>query len=268
MKRIIIVLEALDYNYLLEVNPPNVMSLEDVHPAVSFALGSRPATGALLGGMLPICQIPMCYHRDVQGAWSNSFLLTTMKKITEKQFFLCSNGWSLELMLPWIESKEERAMNFKWVFEDKAPAREMVDYFLREKEKYKSYFAYIHLMETHYPFNSPYRLKLEEEDERRKKEEKKPIINMEDKEQVRRFREEALLYVDGMVGEILEACKDAQIVLCSDHNLPPNIVSAASDVPAPKTMLSFIATTFKEAEWWDRVLGIDVHKLAREYWLK
>lgn len=260
MKRMILVLEALDYNYLQEVQPPNIMKLEDLHPAVSFAVGSRPATGALLGGMLPICQIPMCYHRDIQGAWSNPYYMTTMKLKTEKQFYLCSNGWSYEIMLPWIESKEERALNFKWIFEDKYHAPEMTDYFLSQKDKYDSYFAYIHFMETHYPFNSPMLEKVKEEAK-----EKKVSIDMENLG--RDLRKASLLFVDKQVGRILDACKDTQIVLCSDHNLPPNIVSAAYDVPSPRTMLSFIATTFKDAEWYDRVLGIDVVKLAKEYWL-
>jgi hypothetical protein len=221
MKRIIVVLEALDYSYLMEVNPPNIMQLE-VHPAVSYGLGSRPASGGLLGGMLPICQIPMCYHRTIEVNWCNPFFLTIMREKTEKQFFLCSNGWSIELMLPWMD-QEQRALNLKWVEfrTEEMPAHSMVDYLLREKNKYNSYFAYVHLFETHYPFHSP-----------KKKND----------------RREALLYVDGEVGRILRECSDAEIVLCSDHNLPPQIVSAAFDVPSPKTMLSFIATNFKETQ--------------------
>lgn len=231
------------------------MSLEDVHPAVSFALGSRPATGALLGGMLPICQIPMCYHRDIQGAWSNPFHLTTMRVKTEKQFYLVSNGWSLELTLPWIDNKEEIANNFRWTKSPQnLPAREMTDYFLKEKDRYNSYFAYIHFMETHWPFNSPMGHGTGDTSQ--------PHFE---------YRKAALLFLDEQVSRILKACKDAQVVLCSDHNLPPHIVSAATDVPAPKTMLSFIATNFKEAKIWDKPepkgFGIDVVKLAKEYWL-
>ena len=239
MKRVIVVLEALDYNYLLEVNPPNIMSLVDVHPAVSFALGSRPATGALLGGMLPICQIPMCYHRDIQVKWCNPFFLTMMREWTDKQFFLCSNGWSLELMLPWMDH-EQRRLNLEWIEAraDRLPACEMVDYFLEEKKKCNSYFAYVHLFETHHPFFSPKK---------------------------RGDRRESLLYVDEQVGTILRECNDAEIVLCSDHNLPPHVVSAASDVPAPKTMLSFIATNFRETK---KTYGGDHLQWAKGVWLK
>lgn len=241
MKRIICVLEALNCSYLLEVNPPNIMSLEDVHPAVSFGLGSRPATGALLGGMLPVCQIPMCYHRDIQRKWSQPFTLTVMRKLTEKQFYLCSNGWSLELMLPWMDY-EQRKLNLKWVKfrTDEYPAPEMIDYFLEKAKGLGSYFAYIHLFETHYPFHAP---GFPRDGEHRK---------------------EALLFVDEQVGRVLRGCKDAEIVLCSDHNLPPHTVSAASDVPAPKTMLSFIATNFKETT---KPYKGDHHKFAEKIWL-
>jgi len=242
LKRIIIVLEALDYNYLLEVNPPNIMSLEDVHPAVSFALGSRPATGALIGGMLPTCQIPMCYHREIREKWCNPFFLTMMREFTEKQFYLCSNGWSLELLLPWMD-EEQRKLNFKWIEmrEEGLQASRMVDYFLREKEKVNTYFAYIHLFETHYPFCAP----------------GLPRDGT--------HRREALLYVDEQVGRILKECDEAEIVICSDHNLPPHIVSAAYDVPSPKTMLSFIVTNFKETE---KTYKHDHLKYAKEIWLK
>ena len=222
MKRIHIVLEALDYNYLQNVKPPNIMKL-DPHPAVTWGLGSRPATGAFLGGMLPICQIPNCYHRKIELNWCNPFFLTIMKQKTEKLFLLCANGWSLELALPWID-KEQIKKNLEWIKfrPNQLAAEDMTTYFLEKQRKYKSYYAYIHFFETHYPFHAP---------------------NLP---RNGKHRKEALLYVDEQVGRILKECKDAYIVISSDHNLPPRIVSAAFDVPAPQTMLSFIATNFKE----------------------
>jgi len=249
LKRIIVVLEALDYNYIAEVNPPNIMSIGDVHPAVSFGLGSRPSTGALLGGMLPICQIPMCYHRDIQGKWSNPYFFTTMRKLTEKQFYLCPNGWCIELLLPWIDDPKERAMNFRWnESHPQLPAREITDYFLREKDKYNSYFAYLHFFETHWPFYSPIGHGTGDPTQ--------PHFE---------YRKASLLFLDEQVGRVLRACEDAEIVLCSDHNLPPHVVSAATDVPAPKTMLSFIATNFKDCRHISK--EIDTIKLAKEEWL-
>jgi len=221
MRRIHIVLEALDYNYLQEVQPPNIMSLE-VHPAVTWGLGSRPSTGAYMGGMLPVCQIPMCYHRQIGIHWCNPFFMTMMRE-QGKLFLLCGNGWSLELLLPWMDM-EQRAMNLRWVeFKgDKLASEEMVDYFLGNKDRYENYYAYIHFFETHYPFVAP---------------------GLPRNGQHRR---EALLYVDEQVGRIIRDCPDSRIVICSDHNLPPRVVSAAFDVPAPQTMLSFIATNFRE----------------------
>ena len=235
MKRIIVVLEALAHDYIMEVEPSNLMRL-DVHPAVSFGLGSRPATAALMGGMLPVCQIPECYHRDIREKWSNQFFFTTIRKITERQFYLCPNGWSLEVLLPWM-NREDAKLNFKWLYSHQSlPSREIVDYFLEGKQGYRSYFAYLHFFESHWPFYSP----------------------------KGHDRREALLFLDQQVGRVLDACKEAEIIVCSDHNLPPRVVSAAADVPSPKTMLSFIASNFKDSEEWD----VDSDSLAKEVWLR
>jgi hypothetical protein len=150
--------------------------------------------------------------------------MSIMKSQMDRLFLLCSNGWSLELLLPWMD-QEQVNLNLKWIEmrkEDEV-AREIVDYFLENRSKVNSYYAYLHFFETHYPFCAP---NLPRDGTHRK---------------------EALLYVDEQIGRILDACNnEANIVLCSDHNLPPKIVSAAFDTPAPQTMLSFIATNFKE----------------------
>ena len=221
--KIHIVLEALDYNYIQEVQPPNLLRL-DVHPAVTWGLGSRPSTGAYLGGMLPVCQLPECKHRQIGINWCNPFFLTMMREFTDRQFFLCSNGWSLELMLPWMD-REQVQLNLDWIEmkRDTEVAKEMTDFFLEERKGIRSYYAYLHYFETHHPFCAP----------------GFPRDGT--------ARREALLYVDEQVGRVLDACiEEANIVICSDHNLPPQIVSAAFDVPSPKTMLSFIATNFED----------------------
>jgi hypothetical protein len=220
-----IVLEAMDYNYLMDVQPPNIMKYLDPHPAVTWGLGSRPSTGAYTGGMLPVCQIPNCYHRQIGINWCNPFFMHLMKEYMKRRFLLCSNGWSLELLIPWMESLGQIQANLKWIEMRKETevAKEMVDYFLADRED--PFYAYFHFFETHYPFHAP----------------GYPRDGT--------ARKEALLYVDEQIGRILEDCiDDVDIVMCSDHNLPPQIVSAAFDVPAPRTMLSFIATNFKEIE--------------------
>jgi len=237
IKRIIMVLEALAYEYIVEVSPPNIMKL-DPHPAVGWGLGSRPASGAIVGGMLPVCLYPQCYHREIKDKWASPFFLTTLQKVVDRIFLLCPNGWALELLLPWM-SKEERKLNLYWLdHHELLPARMITDYFLKEKDKYNSYFALLWFFETHYPFYSP----------------------------KGHDRKEALLFLDEQVGRVCDSCKDAEIIVCSDHNLPPKIVSAATDVPAPKTMLSFIASNFETTKDW-KELGVDPHKIAKERWL-
>lgn len=237
MKRILICIECLDYNYIQEVQPPNLLKL-DSHPAVSFGLGSRPAAAALMGGMLPVCQIPECYHRKLREIWSNPFFLTCIKEKTEKQFYLNPNGWIIEILLPWMD-EEQRKLNFYWHdHHEILPSKYISEYFLSNKDKYKSYFAYLHLFESHYPFRSP--------------------SGTGD-------RKSAVLFLDEIVGRILREASDAEIVVTSDHNIPPRQVSAAMDVPAPKTMLCFIACNdnAKNGELWGR----NAHEVAKEKWL-
>ena len=180
---------------------------------------------------MPVCQYVGCYHRQIGINWCNPFFMHMMKTFTERTFLLCSNGWSLELLMPWMEV-EQIKLNLKWIEMRKETevAKEMIDYFLKEKKlldwnKGNKYYAYFHFFETHYPFHAP----------------GYPRDGT--------ARREALLYVDEQVGRILDVCMDdVDMVMCSDHNLPPQIVSAAFDVPAPRTMLSFIATNFTEIE--------------------
>jgi len=240
MKRILICIECLDYNYIQEIEPPNILSLNP-HPAVAFGVGSRPSAAALMGGMLPVCQIPACYHRTIKDKWSNPFFLTTVKKLTEKQFYLVANGWIIEILLPWMDG-EQRKMNLYWHDRHRhLPAREMTDYFIKNASQQDSFFAYLHFFESHWPFYSP-------------------------KGHGEGHRKDAILFLDEQVGRVLDNFGDCEIILTTDHNIPPHKVSAAYDVPSPKTMLAFIATNFKETKSWTE-LGVDVMKLARDEWL-
>lgn len=244
MRRILVCVECLDYNYIMEAQPPNLLRL-DAHPAVSFGLGSRPAAAALMGGMLPVCQIPECPHRQIRELWSNPFFLTSIKAQTEKQFYLCPNGWIIELLLPWMD-REQREKNFYWHDHltdwrpgtgEPLPSQEILEYFLARRPT-GSYFAYLHFFETHWPHFSP---------------------------QGFHDRKAAVLFTDGLLGKLLAECQDEEIVIVSDHNIPPNIVSAANDVPSPKTMLSFIACNGQalKGEAWKT----EAHVLAKGYWL-
>lgn len=253
-KRIMIVLEAMSNEFVLNSNPPNIMKFfgaKNIHPAVTWGLGSRPSAAAYAGGMLPVCSIPQCYHRQIGINWCNPFFLTLMKEQTKRQFFLTSNGWTLEIFLPWME-REQIELNFKWIEmrKDTAPAEEMVDYFLKEQKKVDSYFTYFHFFESHYPFHGP----------------NVPRYSGESIEERMKYRKDSLMYVDEQVGRILDACwDDAKIVICSDHNLPPLIVSAANDTPAPQTILSFIATNFTEIE---KTYSGNHEAWAKEIWLR
>jgi len=230
--KVLIVLEAMDFEFVNAVNPPNIMALNP-HPAVSFGLGSRASGASLLGGMLPVCEIVDCYHRDIKEKWSNPFFLSTIEKVYEQTFLLCPNGWALEMMLPFMD-KRQRELNFyAHDHHEELPFKSLIDYFLENRGD--SYFALLWGFESHYPFYSP----------------------------KGHDRKEALLFLDEQVKRVMENCSEDHVVLCSDHNLPPLVVSAARDTPAPETMKTFIASNFEKAESWN----VDVHKIARERWL-
>ena len=235
-KRIMIALEAMSHEFIMEAQPKNItrwFEADNIHPAVTWGLGSRPSCAAYLGGMLPICQIPECYHRQIATNWANPFFLSILRDTTRKLLFFTSNGWTLEPMLPWMD-KKQIADNFHWIEgKAQAPSKEMVKVFLEEEMMLDAYYAYFHFAETHYPFHGP----------------GIPPPSGESIEERMKYRKPALDFVDSALGPLFIQCwDDAEIVLCSDHNLPPLVVSAANDTPSPKTMLSFIATNFTTTE--------------------
>ncbi len=245
MKRILISVEALAHDYIQELELPFLAKKMEAHPAVSFGLGSRPAAAALMGGMLPVCQIPQCGHRIVRYNWADPYFLTHMKHLTERQFFLTANGWMLEIVLPWM-SYDQRIRNFEWSNNPgKCPSQEIVEYFLASTKELDSYFGYLHLYESHYPWFYPGK--------------PEPLYDPGD-------RETAVRYVDGLVAKVFNARKDeAEIVICSDHNEPPRKVSAAEDVPSPKTMLSFFVCNDLAKNGKRVYLG---NEWAQQQWIK
>lgn len=224
---------------IIEHQFPNLTKLQP-HPAVAFGLGSRPSAAALMGGMLPVCQIPQCDHRKLREIWNSPWFLTLTHHITEKQYYLCTNGWIIEILLPWMD-KEQRSHNLRWHDNPKScPSQDIVDYFLFDSDEYDSYFAYLHFFESHWPFYSP-----EGEGDRIR----------------------SIQFVDDLVGKVVDARPDAEIVVVSDHNVPPRGVSAAEDVPSPKTMLSFIACndqSLKGKPWGELVPNIS--EVVRRRW--
>lgn len=246
MKRLLITIEAIAHDYIQELDLPFLANKVDTHPAVSFGLGSRPAVAALMGGMLPVCQIPDCNHRDVRTTWANPYFLTHTRTMTDKQFFLTSNGWMIEILLPWC-TKEQRLLNFKWSNDHMVcPSVEMIDWFLEKTDDLDSYFGYVHIFESHHPWYFPGRPHGDARPE---------------------YREKAVRYADTLVEKLFNARKDeAEIVICSDHNEPPRKVSAANDVPSAKTMLSFFACNdlAYEGQKWVH----DHNQWAQEQWAK
>lgn len=241
MRRIIIAVECLDYNYIQTIQPENILKL-DPHPAVAFGVGSRPSAAALMGGMLPVCQIPQCHHRIVKDKWSNPYFLTCMKEVTEKQFYLVANGWIIEILLPWM-TPEQRKLNLYWHDRhEELPGKDITEYFLKNSEGLESFFAYLHYFESHWPFYSP-------------------------QGHGDGHREDAVKFVDSQIGKILDQySKDTEIILTADHNIPPRRVSAAYDVPSPSTMLAYIATNFKETKSW-KELNVDPMEIVRKRWM-
>jgi len=242
MKRILICLEAMDYNYIVENNIESLLKL-DPHPAVAFGLGSRPSAAALMGGMLPVCNLPSCKHRKLREIWNSPWFLTATKSITERQFYLVGNGWIIEILLPWMEQRH-REICFHWHDRhDKCPSAEMVNYFLNESNNLKSYFAYLHFFESLYPFYSP---------------------------EGTGDRKRSVEFVGEQVQKVIRARPDAEIVVVSDHNMPPGGVSAATDVPSPVTMMSFIACNeqaYKGKPWGEIFGSENPLYTAKRYWL-
>jgi hypothetical protein len=240
MKRILICLEAMAHSYIIENNIESLMKLNP-HPAVAFGLGSRPSAAALMGGMLPVCQIPRCHHRKLREVWNSPWFLSTMQQTTDKQYYLVGNGWIIEIFLPWM-TQEQINKCFEWHdTHDKCPSTDIVDYFLKDSKDLDSYFAYLHFFESHFPFYSP-----------------KGTGN----------RKRSVEFVGEQVQRVIKARPEAEIVIVSDHNIPPMIESAAYDVPAATTMLSFIACNEQatKGKVW-KELGIEPFEIAKKLWM-
>ena len=209
-KTIFIVIECVDFDYLSSIRPKNIMSLEP-HPARSFGATSRASIAAILGGFIPSCRYPNCYHHQIH--FQDPFFLTNLKR--DRFLYLAvPNGWALELLRPYIHddlwSKLIRLHNKHSPY----TTRELIEDFLKIEKDLDKYFAYFHVMETHEPFYCPDNIV--EYDERRKA---------------------ALLWIDEVIEPLLEL--DAFTLIMSDHNLE-------HDVPTCETIEAFIAGPSKK----------------------
>jgi len=144
MRTIMICIECLEHDFLMKCNAPNIKSL-DPHPAKSYGRTTRAAVGALLGGFLPTCTIPNCFHNKIR--LESPFFLTDLKRKTNL-FLYMPNGWFMEFLKPFMP-------NWLWdmmVYFNRNgfDSRKMIEDFLSRKPT--NYFAYFHIMETHPPF--------------------------------------------------------------------------------------------------------------------
>jgi len=199
--RIIICLECIDYAYLKECHTPNIDSLNP-HPAISYGAITRAAVPAILGGLLPVCTIDGCYHREQIKNWSNPFFLTHYKE-KGHLFLYVPNGWVYEYIRHFMTPEFKK----KWWFwhnnHHLQPTKLMVEDFLEQLPKLeKPYLAYFHCMETHPPFYPPGPVK------------ELPAGSPEWWER----RKKAVEFVDQAIKPLLEIdCDD--LIIIADHNI-------------------------------------------------
>jgi len=198
MRVIFYVLECTEYDFLVKVKPPNIMSIGDVHPAWSWGRTTRASVGALLGGILPECIYKGCWHNKVKEKLVNPFFLTDLKREGIPTYLFIANGWFIEFLKPFMPSwlwKEMIRQN-KEGFDDKWN----VEKALELSEKHDNYFIYLHIMTCHPPFfegNDPDLPKLEGFDN---------------------VRRRALLYADELLKPLLKLDVDLLLVT-SDHHI-------------------------------------------------
>jgi hypothetical protein len=205
----------MDFDYLVKVRPKNITKF-DPHPAKSFGATSRAAISAILGGFLPHCRYPNCYHHQIH--LPDPYFLTNLK--ADRFLYLAvPNGWCLELLKPFIYDELWNKLSQMHTKHTPYTTKELVDDFLKIVPKHDKYFAYFHVMETHPPFYTPE--KIDDTEERRKS---------------------ALLWIDEVIKPLLEL--DSFTLIMADHNLE-------HDFPTGNTLDVFIAGPPKK---WKEVL--------------
>ena len=142
LKRILIVIEATDWNDIMRVEPPNIMGL-DPHPSLGWGTGSAASCGAYLVGILPICQYPECYHRVIKQKWCSPFMMDAVKQLVDKVLIYNANGWAMPIVLPYMD-KKRRELCFKaHDSHPQLPFKWFVDDFLSEIKDCSSYFGFL-----------------------------------------------------------------------------------------------------------------------------
>jgi hypothetical protein len=191
----------------MKCNVPNIKSLNP-HPAKSYGRTTRASVAALLGGFLPTCLVPNCYHNRIK--LENPFFLTDLKKKTEI-FLYVPNGWIMEFLKPFMPGW----LWNKMVFYNKNGfnSEEMIKDFLNKKPE--NYFAYFHIMETHPPFFTG-------------------TGECPRGEEFTETRRKAVEYVDKIIKPLIEI--DGNVIVTSDHALGHNAYNYESGLDV------FIAT--------------------------
>jgi len=149
IKRILIAIECLDYEFLSQCHTPNIDNL-DPHPAIPLGITTGAATGAFTKGLLPICIYKDCNRHRIK--WQNPFFLRNVSKETNFLAYV-PNGWAMDFFLPYL-SKELVEKNYQWhrQHEECVSLKMLEDFTAR---KLNNYFTYFHLMESHPPFFHP-----------------------------------------------------------------------------------------------------------------
>jgi len=190
MRLIMIVIECLSYEFLMKCDCPNIKSL-DPHPAKSYGRTTRAAVGALLGGILPTCLVPGCFHNRIR--LQNPFFLTDMRKTN--LYLYMPNGWFMEFLKAFMPDWLWKKMLYYNVHGFNS--KEMIDDFLSRVPE--DYFAYFHIMETHPPFFDGTDTELPK------------------REGVMNVRKRAVEYVDKIIKPLIDL--DCNLIVTSDHNL-------------------------------------------------
>jgi len=197
-KRVIVVFEMLDYDYLQKCNTPNIDSLNP-YPAWSYGATTRASVLAILGGFLPQPAIEDHPNTGLFNKWTDPYTLTNYKNVNAL-FLYVPNGWITELLEPFIRPDLKRLV-MKWhTYHD---TRDMINDFLKRKEKRgieglekPGYYAYFHILETHDPFYP----------------EERGIVGYDER------RKASVEYCDRILKPLIDLEEIDDLIILSDHN--------------------------------------------------
>jgi len=183
MKRVIVILDSVSYDLLMETETPNIDSLGEVRLAYSHGSWTLPSIASLING-----HPPACYGKKF--IEPNPFLLREHRIL-----FYTSNDW-VRLLL---EAYRRIYCGIRVIFYDyRECINEMIDDL---KTRRGSYLAFLHVMETHYPYTIY-------------KGEKPP--DTKDPKVLKERQKRALKYVDEALGRLF-SIPNLAILVTSDH---------------------------------------------------